>query len=275
LNCLIREILLKIKFYLSFFCKFKFKNYLIVLYSFFYSLFISLPLIILGYLKDKAASTKSPTCPVCRDIKNYGIHVFKKSLKDNDVRLLLNDFNELKKTKSLGQHGQLKGRIYQKGILTPLLEKYARQVRPHAVEYLATKKIKVEISYYQESFPCKSVNEIPGGELHVDDNKANLKYFIYLTNVNIKNGPFSCIPGTGNWRLKGSLLRGIFWELTKRRFFLYSWLVNSQHFIKSEKIITGTAGTNFLVDTTTLHRAHQVLKGKRIVAVISFNRSTI
>ena len=157
--------------------------------------------------------------------------------------------------------------------MSQLLGKYAKKIRPHVIDFLNHEKVKVEISYYQESFPCGDLDEIPGGDFHVDDNKANVKYFIYLTDVNDKSGPFSCIPATGNWRLKGSLIRGILWELSKRRTFLYSSLIDYDYFKKYDNKILGNAGTNFLVDTTSLHKAHPVLKGKRIVAVISFNRA--
>jgi hypothetical protein len=252
--------------------KLKAKIYLLTFYSFFYTLLVGLPKMLIGSLKDKFLLSKETNDIVSRDIKTHGIHVFKEIIKKDAVRHLLNDFEKLRKTERPVLQGQLRGRIYKEGILTPLLGSYANKIEPHVINFLHTKKVKIEISYYQESLPSEDVNEVPGGEFHVDDNKANLKYFIYLTDVGVTNGPFSCVPATGNWRLRGSLLRGIFWELTKKRVFLYRWLINYDFFINYEKKITGKSGTHFLVDTTSLHRAWPVLKGKRIVAVISFNR---
>ncbi len=259
----------------KFFEKFDVKNCLVIFYSFFYRLFIGLPSVIIGFFNDRALLLKSSTDIVIRDIKDYGIHIFQKPLKEDEIKILLNDFEELKKTNLIGQHGQLKGRIYQEGILTPLLGKYVKKIKPYIVEFLDTEKVNVEISYYQESLPCNDLTEIPGGEFHVDDNRANLKYFIYLTDVEEKNGPFCCIPATGTWRLKRSLMRGIMWELTNYRKYLYEFLINHESFEKGEKLILGKKGTHFLVDTTTLHRAKPVVQGVRKVAVISFNRSSL
>jgi hypothetical protein len=114
-----------------------------------------------------------------------------------------------------------------------------------------------------------------GGEFHVDDNKANLKFFIYLTDVSEESGPFSCVPSTWTWKLKGSLWRGLLWELSKKRKYLYEYMTNHETCIMLEKKIVGPAGTCFIVDTTSLHRAQPVLIGSRKVAVISFNRVSI
>lgn len=239
---------------------------------FFYSLSVGLPMMFLGYLKDKVLLFKESTDPVINDVKNDGIHIFKNLLTEDEIQELLNDFENLKKVFPIGRDGQSKGRIYKQGVLTPLLDMHAERIKPLVINFLNTERIKIEISYYQESFPSIDIEEVPGGEFHVDDNKANLKYFIYLSDVNEDNGPFSCVPRTGNWRLKGSFIRGIYWELTKKRSFLYDYLIDVAECIKNEKKIIGKKGTQFLVDTTALHRAQPVVHGERKVAVISFNR---
>ena len=40
--------------------------------------------------------------------------------------------------------------------------------------------------YYQHTLPETNLDNVPGGEFHVDDNKTNIKYFIYLKEVTLK-----------------------------------------------------------------------------------------
>ena len=225
-----------------------------------------------GYLMDKIALAKQLDDPIFNDLKHQGLHIFPHLISPDDVSILLDDFLKLKNSRLDACDGQLTGRIYSQGILTPLIGEYAKKIMPHAIRFLNTEQVKVEISYYQESQPQLDLECIPGGDFHVDDNKANLKYFIYLSDVELKNGPFSCVPATGSWRLKGSLIRGIFWELTGNRKYHYEYLIDRARCIANEKMIAGVAGTHFLVDTTSLHRAQPVVEGFRRVAVISFNR---
>jgi hypothetical protein len=239
-----------------------------------YILSIRLPLMFLGYLKDQIALKRELTDPVFNDLKRDGIHKFPEPLSAADIRDLLRDFEALKILKPPEKEGQLSGRIYAEGILSPLLKKYADKVGPHVAMFFNTENFKVEISYYQESYPQANVDSIPGGDFHVDDNKANLKYFIYLSDVGEKNGPFSCVPSTGSWRLRWSFIRGVLWELTGNRRYHYAYLLDRKKNIANEKAITGRSGTNFLVDTTSLHRAWPLINGCRKVSVISFNRAS-
>lgn len=233
---------------------------------------VRFPLMFFGYFKDIVALSKESSDTVFLDLKNLGLHIFPDRISDEDVKRLLDDFESLKLMQPLEKGGQASGRIYAKGILSPAIGKYAEIIKGHAKKFFNTDNVRVEISYYQESYPANAVDDIPGGELHVDDNKANLKYFIYLTDVKRENGPFSCIPSTGSWRLRWSILRGAMWELTHKRKYLYGYLLDAKKQLKLEMEIVGCSGTNFLVDTTTLHRAQPLKSGSRKVMVVSFNR---
>jgi hypothetical protein len=230
---------------------------------------------LLGYVRDKIALNKISQDPISLDLKKTGLHIFKEKIPLNEIESLLRDFDMVKMSYSKISEGQLSGRFHSQGILTPFLQKYATNIAPSIKKFLNTEKVKVEISYYQESFPSQHLANVPGGEFHVDDNKANLKYFIYLSNVELSNGPFTCVPSTGSWGLKWSVLRGAFWELTKNRKYLYDYLIDIKYCKIKEMEITGTIGTHFIVDTTSLHRALPVEAGFRKVAVISFNRISI
>lgn len=243
-----------------------------MLLSYGYTIAIRLPLMFVGYYKDRIALNKRLNDSVFNDLRSEGLHIFTKSISSDEINVLVEDFENLKKSRLLEKSGQLTGRIFSQGVLSPLLGEYVEKIKPHAETFFNTEKVGVEISYYQESYSQLDLESLPGGDFHVDDNKANLKYFIYLSDVSEKNGPFSCVPSTGSWRLPGSLIRGILWELTSNRKYHYCYLLDKAKCIANEKIITGAAGTHFLVDTTTVHRAQPVREGFRKVAVISFNR---
>ena len=167
--------------------------------------------------------------------------------------------------------GILTGRIYANGVLTKTLEKLGLRYINDAKNFFNA-EAKIELTYYQISEPTNSLNDVPGGYFHVDDNKPNIKLFVYLTNVDENNGPFCIVPNTGSWKLKGSKIRAIFWELFHIRFFLYNFLVNYSKYESKKKFFTGASGTHFLADTTCLHKDTPVIQGFRHVAVVSFNK---
>jgi hypothetical protein len=229
----------------------------------------------INYLSDKKALNRNINDITFESLKRNGLHIFSELVPFEEIDALLSDFEILKQKNRISESGQSTGRISVAGVLTPAFERYVKKIKPYVTTFLNTERVRVEISYYQESYPQKNLESVPGGEFHVDDNKANFKYFIYLSDVGNNNGPFSCVPSTGSWRLKNSLIRGIFWEITGNKKYLYDYLIDTTYCEKNEKIITGTAGTQFLVDTTTLHRAKPVKEGCRKVLVISFNRDRI
>ena len=224
------------------------------------------------YIIDKFAKFIGRNDEICKNFWNYGVHIFDELLSKSQIDDLLLEFDDLIKIKGLELDGQSNGRIFAYGALSPLISEHANKVIPIVQKILNTKKIKIEISYYQHSKKENNILDVPGGSLHVDDSKANVKYFIYLTNVDHINGPFSVVSGTGSWKLKSSLLRALLWDLTGKRKYLYDFFLNVKELLPKEIQITGLCGTRFLVDTTSLHRGMPVVKGERKVAVISFNR---
>lgn len=243
-----------------------------MLLSYGYTIVIRLPLMFVGYYKDSVALSKRLNDSAFNDLRLEGLHIFSEAISSDEIKALIEDFENLKKSRLLEKSGQLTGRIFSHGVLSPLLSQYVEKIKPYAATFFNAEEVRVEISYYQESYPQIDLESVPGGDFHVDDNKANLKYFIYLSDVGERNGPFSCVPSTGSWRLPHSIIRGILWELTSNRKYHYGYLLNQAKCMANEKIITGAAGTHFLVDTTTVHRAQPVKEGFRKVAVISFNR---
>jgi hypothetical protein len=116
-----------------------------------------------GYFKDLLASKKYSSDPVRNQLLNTGLYIFEKRLTTSEIDLLNVDFKNLQISKTLQLTGQLNGRIFVAGCLTPLLERYAHKILPHIKNILNTNKVKVEISYYQESVLSVSVEDVPGG----------------------------------------------------------------------------------------------------------------
>ena len=209
--------------------------------------------------------------PASKSLIDKGYWVFPDKLPPQVVSTLSDEFDELRKSCHLVYSGQLNRRVFAQGPITPTIYKLGNIILDYFPD-LFDQNYAIEISYFQESIPENTLDNVPGGRFHVDDNKANFKYFIYLTDVSYENGPFSAVPGTGNWRLKGSFWRGLFWEITRIRYFLYSFLINYKHYEGKDLKFIGSAGTHFIVDTTSLHRDNAVIVGKRLLACISLNK---
>jgi hypothetical protein len=112
------------------------------------------------------------------------------------------------------------------------------------------------------SFPDKKINEDFNAQLfHSDRPRLSfLKFFIYLTNVNLLNGPHVVIPKSH--RIRPLKLR------FDRRF-------NDEEVRKSfkeeEKLIIGDAGTIIAVDTQCLHKGKSLIQGSRLIAQFQYS----
>ena len=219
--------------------------------------------------KGLSSSSSSITTALLRE----GYYVYPDRLPSDIVDQLLQEFDQLKSRKDYKYEGQLNRRIFSsRAFLSVTLEQLAVPVKADLSDLLA--KPNVELTYFQDSIPESFLKNVPGGSFHVDDNKANYKYFIYLTDVSASNGPFSVVSGSGSWKLNGSFLRGLLWESTKLRIFLYSFGLHYSNLLGTDHMFTGLKGTHFIVDTTCLHRDNVVIKDKRSVAVVSFNAAS-
>lgn len=165
--------------------------------------------------------------------------------------------------------GQDTGRVSKNGLLDHRLKPITDKFRVIAVNYLNSNKVKLELTYFQVSRPQDHEDNVPGGAFHLDDNKPNIKFFVYLSDVGPINGPFKVIPKAhGLTRAKvGRFLR---WSLFKNRSALYAG--PSANLGDTEAVtVLGDSGFCFAVDTTAWHMAEPVIVGERRVFVCSFN----
>ena len=210
-----------------------------------------------------------------RELFEKGYFIFNEVLDQSEVQSLKQDFKRLEINNAAEKTGQLTGRLYHNGPISDLAEKFMTRYRPMAEAYFESQNIRCELTMYQRSSPLKDRSDVPGGEFHVDDNKRNLKFFIYLTDVDKDHGPFCYVPETHSFRGFKTFARWLLWEIFRKRTFLYDFLINDEKLQKKEIPILGKAGTSFCADTTGFHRASVVEKGEREVFVVSFTRNLL
>lgn len=213
---------------------------------------------------------RNASSPVIKSLQNGGFYIFPQCLDMNEIKELRDDFAQLTAARELPSCGQLTGRIYSVGSMSSVFDKYIERFKPIAKDYFRCQEISCELTIYQVSRPQDDVDNIPGGEFHMDDNKKNLKFFIYLNDVSRDQGPFSYVPTTHGFRGFDKLKRLFLWEVFLKRRFLYLDKVKSAKIAAQAVEIVGEAGLVFCADTTGYHRATPVLNGERSVAVISF-----
>ena len=214
-----------------------------------------------------------PDCSLTsvRELYEKGLHVSSIKLDNEQLVELQGIYKDLLANTDVAESGQGAGRISTNGLLDNRLESIIEPMRDIASKYLCVDSAKLELTYFQESKPRNDLDSVPGGEFHIDDNKSNIKFFVYLTNVGNENGPFVVVPGTHRWKDSKRIFRALRWALTKKRNVLY-YKMNTAPLDLKAKYITGSAGTFFIADTTAWHRAEPVKIGERLVFVTSFNR---
>lgn len=205
-------------------------------------------------------------------ITNNGFYVYEEKLDIESVYKLKEDFYDLQKIKPFELKGQLSGRLYEHGPISQLSEYYINKFMSTAKAYFGSEKIQCELTMYQKSWPKDNIDDLPGGEFHEDDNKRNLKFFIYLTDVGEDNGPFCYVPKTHGLRKYEKYIRWLLWEVFHARKYLYSFKLDQKQCELDEVKVTGPAGTVFCADTTGYHRASAPLIGERQVFVVSYTR---
>jgi hypothetical protein len=207
------------------------------------------------------------------EMSDKGFAIFPDFISKFELKNLRDDFISLQEKKQFDQEGQLSGRLYEHGPISELSKLYIDKFWPIAEIYFDSKKIRCELTMYQKSWPKLNTNDLPGGEFHEDDNKRNLKFFVYLTDVDRESGPFCYVPGTHGLRKLEKFWRWLLWEIFHDRKYLYDYMLDVDMCKKNEIPVIGRAGTYFCCDTTGYHRASMPSKGVREVFVVSYVRA--
>ena len=205
-----------------------------------------------------------------RVLEQTGVQQMSNFLSKADFEMLDTVAEDLFWSGQIECKGQLTGRIFAQGLVDERLATIVERFRKVAGAYLNTDSPRLELTYFQTSTPQVSVDDVPGGEFHMDDNKPNVKFFVYLCDVDHSNGPFSVVPETHGVSLN-KLIRYFMWSVFKRRSDLYVDAELLPKLADSAIRIVGKKGFCFAVDTTAWHKAEAVCSAKRSVFVASFN----
>ena len=207
--------------------------------------------------------------PELIELERNGCVEFGHSLSSDNLKLLFEVMGDHDFEAAMLKEGQDTGRISANSLLDQRLDPIVQYFWSIAQGYLNTSRIKLELTYFQLSRPQSRINDVPGGEFHVDDNKPNIKFFVYLSDVGPLNGPFKAIPGSHGLNMK-KIMRFIRWSLLKKRSDLYA---DKDFGLEAADAIpiVGDKGFCFAVDTTAWHMADPVISGERKVFVCSFN----
>ena len=233
-------------------------------------LFWDVPLVLTEFLRDKCVAVEYETLSG-RDLYDLGLHLPQKPLTPENVSILEQAYIRLMSRQTVPTKGQQTGRIWVHGLIDETLSDIVEGMRVIASDYLRVERAHLELTYFQQSKPTENAEHIPGGAFHIDDNKSNVKFFVYLSDVGESEGPFVVVPGTHRWKDPGRILRALDWALSKRRNALY-WMGDPAPLDEKAKRLLGPKGSCFIVDTTAYHKADPVKEGVRRVFVASFNR---
>ena len=196
-----------------------------------------------------------------------GYHVYADRLPSCEILKLTETYQKMFEESNVETCGQSNGRIMMPHLNSDVICAYINEFRHVARDYFNHQSIEVELSMFQRSKVETNTENVPGGGYHVDDDKKNLKFFIYLTDVTEKNGPFVLSPNSHglSWH---KVIRWFGWEVTTNRKYFY--LDDLPSGCNPPVKVTGSKGMVFCADTTIYHKADRVLEGERLVLVISF-----
>lgn len=155
-------------------------------------------------------------------------------------------------------------------------DKVIKKLCSMAAEYFMFRDIKIDQTQYQISYPSINDIEPPGMGWHVDDYRKILKFFVYFTPVDEKNGAMRFAHDTRGffdsvrafkWNLSGNLKDTYFSEME---------ILNKTQREKLDVVsIKCNKPSIFAVDTTSLHTSTRLLEGERRVMVFTFRESRL
>ena len=231
--------------------------------------FVDVPLDLFAWMRFFWFRARS-TDDSITDLNKTGLQVLDGVLTCEEVKLLEKVAKSYALESKLSLEGQARGRVYAQGLIDERLGGIVKKFSVVAKRYLNSEVIKLELTYFQLSNPVSCSSDVPGGEYHLDDNKPNIKFFVYLSDVSEVNGPFRVVPGTHGISFR-KLSRYLKWSFFKNRSNLYSDNDHLDRLDAASVNLVGPKGFCFVADTTAWHRAETVKLGQRQVFVASFN----
>lgn len=233
-----------------------------------FAVFVLLKNIVLSLFINK----KGVYSQIISDLDQEGYAIIGEKYGDTNFEKISESIKFIVASHKLPTSGQSNGRVLNLHLDAKDIANYCDFLKKIAEEYFDDKNINVEMSLFQKSVVEKNLSDVPGGEgFHMDDSKKIIKFFLYLTDVNLSNGPFCYIPKTHGLLHLNKFFRFLKWNIFKKNEYLY--LSDEDELINNHSIqrMVYPKGTVFCADTTGFHKALPLTSGIREVFVVSFS----
>ena len=190
-----------------------------------------------------------------KNLADKGYYVIEDLLSKDQCNRLLDELNSdfLKGKQNWEDNVGSDMRIY--GWKSPVLDDTGTIIEKDFQSYIGSLKVmKSFIMANRVAF--KPGNEGSGGGWHRDSvNRRQLKLMVYLTDVDIENGPFEYI--SKSHKVESKLFRGLFYKNNRRIEML------SQNELSKRRTFVGKAGMAIVFDSSGIHRGRPVLSESR------------
>ncbi len=214
-------------------------------------------------------------------LKNDGYYVFKQKIQQSEINTLI-DFAQNSNGFFFKESGKLVELNYKKFDFSAATFNYDENalVCNPLIRKLATNKLFLNIAskYFQSvpilsainmwwSIPALNIDSAAGQLYHFDMDRIKfLKFFIYLTEVDINNGPHCYVKGTHKLFSKKKLLNKGYQRISDSEI--------KQNYSKEDiKILIGDAGTIIVGDTSCFHKGLPPKNKKRLILEFEYSNS--
>ena len=193
------------------------------------------------------------------DLKKDGISTCPNFIENKKIKILISNFDKFLKNKNnvWTDSQNSDNRIYGIDILDPIYREIfeSEDLKKIYSNYISSKDKHSFVMANKLEF--KKNNLGSGGGWHRDTFfSKQLKFILYLTDVNHQNGAFEYIPRS---HFKSYKLKDLFFRFKQKNIRRYA----DKNF-KNVIQITGKAGDLIIVDTSGIHRGSPIKKGERI-----------
>lgn len=216
--------------------------------------------------------SEAPLNQAFTEVRERGFYVFTDLWKKDFCDHILTEIDALTKESGVEvNYGGSEHRIWNSQLKSRGIEEFEK-FSNHLMSAFAEKQKKAfDILAYRNLPIQDDTPELIDGRWHIDSIRDQFKIFLFLKDVNSRNGPFQWIPNTHNFSfklkqvLKGNYLR--FSDiLGKNR--QYQNISDSEismllgkSYRKKECLVS--AGTAIMINTSSIHRAKPCIEGSR------------
>ena len=214
-------------------------------------------------------------------LKNDGYYVFKQKIQQHEINTLT-EFAESSNGFFFNESGKIVELNYKKFDSSSSTFNYDENVLigNALIRKLATNKLFINIAseYFQSapilsamnmwwSIPATNIDSASGQLYHFDMDRIKfLKFFIYLTDVNINSGPHCYVKETHKLFFKKKLLNRGYQRISDNE-------IKNNYSNEHIKTLIGDAGTIIVGDTSCFHKGLPPKNSKRLILEFEYSNS--